>query len=113
MSGPGEPAERGAIRVADRVVAKIAAQAAREALPALPRTPRPEAAVSVRDRTARVRIALELGYPLDIGTHCGAVRRHVRSRVAGLTGMEVREVAITVERLRSPHLGGAGQERVR
>ncbi|KUJ68888.1 hypothetical protein ACZ90_15985 [Streptomyces albus subsp. albus] len=113
MSGPVEPAERGATRVADRVVAKIASQAAREALPASPRTPRPHAVVSVRDRAARVRISLEIGYPLDIGAQCGAVRRQVRRRVTGLIGMEVPEVAVTVERLHSPHLGGAGRERVR
>ncbi|MGA6153177.1 Asp23/Gls24 family envelope stress response protein [Stenotrophomonas sp. NPDC087984] len=121
-----EPGERGATRIADRVVAKIASQAAREALrvdgagaadaaaevadvvdtadvgladaAAAP----PHAVAVVRGDVARVRVAVELGYPSDIGAHCGAVRRHVIERVGELTGMEVPEVVVTVERLRVP-----------
>ncbi|MDT3400642.1 hypothetical protein RKE29_29255 [Streptomyces sp. B1866] len=149
-----EPGERGATRVADRVVAKIAAEAAREALrgePGLPGAPyapephpvdeaveadeaheaadgpagaygpqgppdgepRPRAAVVVRGRVARVRVAVTLGYPSDIGARCHAVRRHVTERVRALAGMEVPEVAVTVERLRSPALDRTARERVR
>ncbi len=123
-----EPGERGATRIADRVVAKIASQAAREALrvdgagaadvaeavdaddaaditdvgltdaAAAP----PHAVAVVRGGVARVRVAVELGYPSDIGAHCGAVRRHVIERVSELTGMEVPEVVVTVERLHVP-----------
>ncbi|MFI0766636.1 Asp23/Gls24 family envelope stress response protein [Streptomyces sp. NPDC021218] len=121
-----EPGERGATRIADRVVAKIASQAAREALrvdgagaadaaaevadvvdtadvgladaAAAP----PHAVAVVRGDVARVRVAVELGYPSDIGAHCGAVRRHVIERVGELTGMEVPEVVVTVERLHVP-----------
>ncbi|MEV6129621.1 hypothetical protein AB0M05_22775 [Streptomyces violaceusniger] len=129
-----EPSERGATRIADRVVAKIASQAAREALRAdgagaadamdaapaadmadvadvvdtadvaLTDAPaaRPHAVAVVRGDVARVRVAVELGYPSDIGAHCGAVRRHVIERVGELTGMEVPEVVVTVERLHVP-----------
>ncbi|WP_372442627.1 hypothetical protein [Streptomyces pactum] len=107
------PAERGSTRIADRVVAKIASQAAREALPAVPRMPRPNAVVAVRDRTVRVRVAVELPYPSDIGARCGAVRNRVGQRVTELVAMEVPEVAVTVERLHPPHARGAGRERVR
>ncbi|MBV7695185.1 Asp23/Gls24 family envelope stress response protein [Streptomyces sp. TRM70350] len=105
--------ERGQTSIADRVVAKIAAQAAREALGRLPQdAARPHATVVVRpqalgsDRpggtpvdTARVRVHLELDYPSDIGSRCGQVRRHVVERVGALAGMEVPEVAVQVERL--------------
>ncbi|MCQ8831495.1 Asp23/Gls24 family envelope stress response protein [Streptomyces malaysiensis] len=114
-----EPGERGATRIADRVVAKIASQAAREALRGHAAeavdavavwdggltdvtVARPNAVAAVRGGVARVRVAVELGYPSDIGAHCGAVRRQVIERVSELTGMEVPEVAVTVERLHVP-----------
>jgi uncharacterized alkaline shock family protein YloU len=106
---PGQlpAAERGSLRIADRVVAKIAAQAAGEALSdapgadLVPREASPHATVSVRKDTARLRLSLELGYPADLGSVCGAVRRHVTSRVEALTGMTVPEVAVEIERLHS------------
>ncbi|MFE9436954.1 Asp23/Gls24 family envelope stress response protein [Streptomyces sp. NPDC006640] len=119
--------ERGATRIADRVVAKIASQAAREALPPLPpdAVP-PHATVVVRrqssgaggegDRpthSAQVRVSLELGYPSDIGGQCNAVRRHVAERVEALAGMEVPEVAVQVERLHLAHGPGSVQGRTR
>ncbi|WP_199812768.1 Asp23/Gls24 family envelope stress response protein [Streptomyces sp. NRRL S-1813] len=107
--------ERGQTRIADRVVAKIAAQAAREAL----RGQSPHAStdahatVTVHRREdrgqfgeARVRIAVELGYPSDIGAQCRVVRRQVAERVKALASMEVPEVAVEVERLHSPLLEG-------
>ncbi|MQY33400.1 hypothetical protein SRB17_13610 [Streptomyces sp. RB17] len=99
------PGERGATWIADRVVAKIAAQAAREALPPLPaEAAAPHAVVVVNRQAARVRVHLELGYPCDIGAHCAAVRRHVTERVGALVDMEVPEVAVQVERLHpAPH----------
>jgi uncharacterized alkaline shock family protein YloU len=116
-----DEAERGATTVVERVVAKIAVQAAREALrtaPAalnIPRGPRhwPRASARVRDRTARVRILVELGYPSDIGAQCAAVRRQVVSRVKELAGMEVPDVAVGVERLHSEQLDGERSGRVR
>lgn len=106
---PGQlPAgDRGALRIADRVIAKIAAQAAGEVLAdtpgsdLVPRDARPHASVSVRKDTARLRLTLELGYPANIGAVCGTVRRHVTGRVEALTGMDVPEVAVEVERLHS------------
>jgi uncharacterized alkaline shock family protein YloU len=94
------PGERGATRIADRVVAKIAAQAAREAVGPLPSdAARPHATVVVHHDAAHIRVHLELGYPTDIGPRCHAVRRHVTERVGELVGMEVPEVAVQVERL--------------
>jgi uncharacterized alkaline shock family protein YloU len=94
------PGERGATRIADRVVSKIAAQAAREALAPLPEAAAtPHATVVVGRETARVRVHVELGYPCDIGARCAAVRRQVTERVGTLADLRVPEVAVQVERL--------------
>ncbi|MFF2778026.1 Asp23/Gls24 family envelope stress response protein [Streptomyces sp. NPDC058052] len=94
--------ERGATTVADRVVAKISAQAAREALGGVPEGGhRPHASVVVHRDAARISISLELDYPTDIGRRCGAVRGRVRRQVEHLVGMEVHEVTVHVERLHS------------
>ncbi|MFG2024720.1 hypothetical protein [Streptomyces sp. NPDC048825] len=106
------PAERGALRIADRVVSKIAAQAAREALDVLPPDAGPpHASVVVHHDVARVRIGLELDYPSDIGAQCAAVRRQVTQRVRMLAGMEVPEVAVQVQRLHSAQARGAAEGR--
>ncbi|MFE6165294.1 hypothetical protein ACFQ7F_41035 [Streptomyces sp. NPDC056486] len=114
MAAQVAPGERGATRIADRVVAKIAAQAAREALTAVPADGSPpHATVTVRHDVARVRVSVELDYPSDIGGQCGAVRRQVAQRVEALAGMEVPEVAVQVERLHSAHVHAAAQGRTR
>lgn len=108
------PGERGATRIADRVVAKIAAQAAREALgPMPPDVAPPHATVVVHHDTARVRVHLELDYPCDIGDRCFQVRRQVVQRVRALVGMEVPEVAVQVERLHTAQSHRAAQGRTR
>lgn len=96
-----EPRERGATRIADRVVAKIASHAAREVVGALPPDAEPPYATVVvhHGDTARVRVHVELGYPGDIGGRCGEVRRQVIARVSTLAGMKVLEVVVQVERL--------------
>lgn len=106
-------AERGATTIADRVVAKIAAQAAREALDGVPDGGEPpHASVLVHHDAARVRIGVELDYPCDIGARCGAVRRRVTQRVHALAGMEVPEVVVRVELLHSAQ-SRAAQGRIR
>jgi uncharacterized alkaline shock family protein YloU len=108
------PGERGATRIADRVVAKVAGQAAREALGELPEDASPpHASVVVRHGSARIRVHLELAYPCDIGARCGRVRRRVVERVSALVGMEVPEVAVQVERLHPVTAYGAAQGRTR
>ncbi|MGW4033532.1 hypothetical protein ACWEFL_30260 [Streptomyces sp. NPDC004838] len=106
--------DRGATVIADRVVAKIAAQAAREALVGVPEGgDPPHATVVVHHDVARVRISLELEYPSDIGGQCGDVRHRVTERVRALAGMDVPEVSVFVERLHSAHSRGAAQGRIR
>lgn len=108
------PGERGATRIADRVVSKIAAEAAREALAGQSdEASHPHATVVVHHRTAHIRLHLEIDYPCDIGARCADVRRHVASRVRALVGMEVPEVAVHVERLHLTPAYGAAQGRTR
>ncbi|WP_371615251.1 hypothetical protein [Streptomyces sp. NBC_00454] len=106
-------ADRGATRIADRVVAKIAARAAREALehPAPDGSP-PHATVTVHHDIARVRVALDLPYPCDLAAQCAAVRRRVALRVEEYAQMSVPEVDIDIEHLRpTPVRPAAGRDR--
>ncbi|MER5481003.1 Asp23/Gls24 family envelope stress response protein [Streptomyces sp. NPDC002734] len=94
--------ERGETRLADRVVARISAQGAREALDFLPADAVPPyATVNLHQDagTVRVNVSLELAYPSDIAGQCRAVRRRVTERVAELAGLKVLEVVVHVERL--------------
>ncbi|MFI2781990.1 hypothetical protein [Streptomyces sp. ALB3] len=114
MTGRVEAAGRGQTRIADRVVAKIAAQAAREAVDERPEdAAAPRATVTVHRDTARVRVSLDLAYPCDIGRECGAVRRRVAERVRALAGMEVPEVTVQVERLHPSRAGTAPEGSIR
>lgn len=140
---PGVPrGERGATAVTDRVVAKIAARVAREALsrfaesaghvPPGRRTPHvstsvrraPERTSAARDAEsatgrqavlgeARLHITVELGYPSDIRAQCAAVRREVTERIRAWAGMEVSDLAVSVEQLHSAHTRHTDRERVR
>ncbi|WP_326591699.1 hypothetical protein [Streptomyces sp. NBC_01294] len=95
-------ADRGATRIADRVVAKIAAQAAREALATTSGAP-PHATVTVHHDIARVRVSLELDYPSDLAAQCAAVRRQVALRIEECASMSVPEVDVDIEHLHSAH----------
>ncbi|MDX3539682.1 hypothetical protein PV721_36235 [Streptomyces sp. MB09-01] len=103
--------DRGSTLIADRVVAKIAAQAAREALTATSGAP-PHATVTVHHDIARVRVSLELDYPSDLAAQCAAVRARVAHRVEECAQMSVPEVDIDVEHLHSAHTRtAAGRDR--
>ncbi|WP_442814520.1 hypothetical protein [Streptomyces sp. NBC_01808] len=114
--------------MADRVVAKIAMQEAREALrarsPAHTQGPAAgsttataRAKVSVRPQggngfgQAQVQVSVDLDYPTQIGIQCAEVRRRVSERVESLAGMTILQVAVRVERLRGPQ--ASGRERAR
>ncbi|GGW55025.1 hypothetical protein [Streptomyces caelestis] len=108
------PGERGATTIADRVVAKIASQAAHEAVGTLPPgAGRPSATVVVHHHVVHVRVHVELDYPCDIGARCRQVRRQVVERVGALVGMQVPEVVVQVERLHLAAGPGAVQGRTR
>ncbi|MFJ3964483.1 Asp23/Gls24 family envelope stress response protein [Streptomyces sp. NBC_01232] len=104
-------ADRGATRIADRVVAKIAAQAAREVLDTASGAPA-HATVTVHHDIARVRVSLELDYPSDLAAQCAAVRRQVALRIEECASMSVPEVDIDIEHLHSTHTRtAAGRDR--
>ncbi|MEU2157641.1 Asp23/Gls24 family envelope stress response protein [Streptomyces sp. NPDC019396] len=107
------PAERGATEIPDKVVARIAARAAREALTRHVGPPLtfPSASATVHEGSARLSLSLDLPYPLDIAGAAGRIRRDISARVAHLTGMKVSEVTLTVRRL--VPADGSGRRRVR
>jgi uncharacterized alkaline shock family protein YloU len=120
LARPGR-GDLGMISIADRVVTKIAACAAaehpdagaaavrmlRRAVPgagslgvrgtdlgALPKT-----TVEVDGSKAFVSLEICVRWPASVGEVTGQVRRHVRDRVAELTGLQVDEVHIVVSDL--------------
>lgn len=99
-------AERGATVIPEKVVARIAARAAREALAthadtaAAPvKLAAPHASVTVGSGTARLGLTLDLPYPIDLARTSRRLQRYVSERVAHLTGMRVAEVTLDIERL--------------
>ncbi|WP_030722689.1 hypothetical protein [Streptomyces sp. NRRL F-2580] len=99
-------AERGATVIPDKVVARIAARAAREALAAHADTSAahaklaaPHASVTAGSGTARLGLTLDLPYPIDLAGASRQVQHYVSERVAHLTGMRVTEVTLAIEHL--------------
>nr|WP_202529100.1 Asp23/Gls24 family envelope stress response protein [Streptomyces sp. SID486] len=100
------PAERGATVIPDRVVARIAAQAARTAQARRAAVPpgrggpaKPGASAAVRAGSVRLHLTMELPYPADLPRVCERIQHDVAERVAQLTGLRVGEVLLTVRRL--------------
>ncbi|MFF4354714.1 Asp23/Gls24 family envelope stress response protein [Streptomyces sp. NPDC001530] len=100
------PAERGATVIPDRVVARIAAQAARTAQSRRAAIPpdrsgpaAPSASAAIRTGSVRLHLSMDLPYPTDIPYVCKRIQRDVAEQVAQLTGLEVGEVTLTVRRL--------------
>lgn len=100
------PADRGATVIPDKVVSRIAAQAARAAQSrraALPPdrsgSAAPSASATIRTGSVRLHLALDLPYPTDIPHVCERIQHDVAERVAQLTGLHVAEVTLTIRRL--------------
>ncbi|MFI0164424.1 Asp23/Gls24 family envelope stress response protein [Streptomyces sp. NPDC017095] len=117
-TGLPPPAERGATVIPDRVVARIAARAARTAqarhaaVPPGPGTAAaPSATAAVRAGSVRVHLAMDLPYPADLAYVCERIQRDVAERVARLTGFQVGEVTLTVRRLVTAADPGRGRVR--
>ncbi|MFE5809382.1 Asp23/Gls24 family envelope stress response protein [Streptomyces sp. NPDC056491] len=99
-------AERGATVIPDKVVARIAARAAKEALAthtdtsgAHAKLAGPRASVTVGSGTARLGLTLDLPYPADLADVSRRIQQYVSERVAHLTGMRVTEVTLAIEHL--------------
>ncbi|MFE9426056.1 hypothetical protein ACFYNO_24200 [Kitasatospora sp. NPDC006697] len=93
------PARRGRLRIADRVLERIALVAAAQALGPEPVGGRPRVSVTVVGGRARIRVGLELPFPADLRERAGAVRAAMAEQVGELTGIAVGEVDVVVERL--------------
>ena len=104
-----DPAHRGQVSLNDRVVEKIAGQAATEVATAGGHSggflgiggeanlaTRPEVSVTTSGRTVALSLRLGLAYPASIRESTESVRRHVASRVESLTGLAVRRLDIDV-----------------
>ncbi|MCX4782855.1 DUF6286 domain-containing Asp23/Gls24 family envelope stress response protein [Streptomyces sp. NBC_01264] len=90
--------ERGTTTIADRVVRKIAEQAARETVTVFGgRVARGTA--SVRGRSAQARVDLVLGYGGPAGDAARTVQDHVAERTTRLTGLQVPPPRIRVRKL--------------
>ncbi|WP_329191812.1 MULTISPECIES: Asp23/Gls24 family envelope stress response protein [unclassified Streptomyces] len=118
LAGAVPPAERGATVIPDKVVARIAARAAREALteeaaasPERGSLSTPSASVTTGNGTARLRLSMNLLYPTDLVTASRRVQQYVGERVTRLTGMKVIEVSVVIEQLVAS--GSSRQGRVR
>jgi hypothetical protein len=105
-AGLPPPAERGATVIPDRVVARIAVQAARTAQSRRAAVPSgrtapmtPSASAAVRTGAVRLHLTMDLPYPTDIPHVCERIQQDVAERVAQLTGLRVGEVTLTVRRL--------------
>jgi hypothetical protein len=110
------PAERGATVIPDKVVARLATRAAREALARQLPSPgcelgAPRASAEVSHGSARLRVALDLPYPVDIAHVSRGLRQGIAERVGMLTGLPVDDIVLTVRRLIPA--GGPGRGRVR
>ncbi|MEV6112528.1 Asp23/Gls24 family envelope stress response protein [Streptomyces sp. NPDC052109] len=115
-AGLPPPAERGATVIPDRVVARIATQAARTAQSRRAAVPpdrggpaTPSASAAVRTGSVRLHLTMDLPYPTDIPHVCERIRQDVAERVAQLTGLRVGEVLLTVRRLVTAAGGSRGR----
>lgn len=112
----GDPAERGTLEIADRVVERVAGYAVTqvEGATAAPRRvlginvgevrPDKEASVDARvdGQTATVDATVAIGWPASIRTVASRLRARVRQDVEHITGVQVAHVDIDVVSLSSP-----------
>lgn len=112
----GDPAERGGLSIADRVVERIAGHAVThvEGASAAPRRvlgvplggdPQDrEASVDARVDGSTVTIDATIGieWPVSVRTVAERLRGHVRAEVARLTGMHVAHIDLDVVSMRAP-----------
>ncbi|AUG80307.1 hypothetical protein CFP65_5610 [Kitasatospora sp. MMS16-BH015] len=94
------PADRGHLRVADRVLAQLAARAVREALtPLVPGARRPKVTATTSHGTARLTLRLSLPFPADLATLTTTARQAATTQVESFTGTPVRRITILIDHL--------------
>ncbi len=107
--------ERGDTVLAKRVLEKTASQVARDETFAggssggflgigarADLSARPDASVELAGNIASLKVTVGLPYPLPLRQATEQLRRRITERVTELTGVEVRQVDITVAWLRPP-----------
>ncbi|MEW1779959.1 DUF6286 domain-containing protein [Streptomyces sp. NPDC086777] len=99
-------AERGTTVVAERVVRRVAEQAAAEALRTRDGARTARASASVRGRRAEVSLRVTLPYPAPLAESVHDVQRHVVERIRELTGLEVPTARVGVTSLAPAMLAG-------
>lgn len=116
LSGPDArrgvvpPADRGRLVIADKVITKIAVQAAREASAAtghggaasarggaMPAAPRVR--VSLTDNVARLTVELGVTFPRPMRATVTEIQRHLSRRLKQLAGVDVARVDVRIVRL--------------
>ena len=103
------PRHRGSLVVAERVLEKVAAQAASEVGPVSGRSggflgigadadpaARPSVDVTLSGSSADLSLSVGIAYPGSIRAAAAELRDHVARRVEALTGVDVRRVDIDV-----------------
>jgi uncharacterized alkaline shock family protein YloU len=112
----GDPADRGSVSIADRVVERIAGHAVTqvEGASAAPRRllgvalgenpPDKEASVDARVDGSIVTVdaTVAVGYPHSVRAVTARLRTHVRAEVERLTGMRVAHIDVDVVSMRAP-----------
>ncbi|MGX1761644.1 hypothetical protein ACWIG5_32840 [Streptomyces lydicus] len=53
----------------------------------------------MHEDSARLKVSVDLPYPVDIARTCGEIRRYIAHRVSDLTGLRIDGVTISVQRL--------------
>ncbi|SEQ31433.1 Asp23/Gls24 family envelope stress response protein [Microlunatus flavus] len=109
VAGDAALRTRGTLVVAERVLEKVAAQAATEVPEVSGRSggflgigtdadpaARPKVDVTLSSESADLSIAVGIAYPGSIRRAAAALRQHVTHRVEALTGVDVRRVDIDV-----------------
>jgi uncharacterized alkaline shock family protein YloU len=102
---PPAPERRGRTEIAERVLEKIAARALTEVEEAGVRPGRasreaaPRVTAWVDGALAVLWMRISVSYPAPLREVTRRLREHVRTRVGDLTGLDVRQVDIDVDRL--------------
>lgn len=116
--------DRGSTSMSRRVLEKIASQVARDETAAggtsggflgigskVDFTARPEASVELAGNIASLWVKVGLPYPVPLRTATQELRERIAGRVTDLTGVQVRQVDVTVAWL-SPRPASSGRRRL-
>lgn len=102
---PEAPEDRGTLRIAPRVVERIAAAAAAEVRGVGRRQegqPGVRVAASLHGSAARLRVGLPIAYPLPIRATVAQVRQHISERIQAFTDVTPSRIDVEVTEFTLP-----------